>query len=44
VRMAATLPRWRVLARAHHRSLARRYAAHAWALDRQAAERCGVES
>ena len=41
-RMAATLPAWRVLARAGHRRLARRYAAHAWALDQQAAERCGL--
>lgn len=41
-RMAETLPGWRWLAVRHHRRMARRYAAHAWALDGVAAARCGL--
>lgn len=31
--LAQHLPRWRMIARAHHRAMARRYGAQAWALD-----------
>lgn len=39
LRMAARLPAWRVLARAHHRRMGRRYSALAWA-DNVLAEGC----
>ena len=43
-RMAETLPSWRVLARAHHRRMARRYSAFAWVSDEIAASKCGLPS
>lgn len=41
-RMAETLPSWRWVARGHHRRMARRYAAFAWASDEIAASKCGL--
>lgn len=43
-RMAETLPSWRVIDRAHHRRMARRYSAFAWVSDEVAASKCGLPS